>query len=323
MSVVFVGNLPEPLEVGHVIVVAGRLRHNAQRFDLNLASGRTINEHLPLHLSWRQGENMIVRNTKDQRGWGTEDRHQHRNHASQDLGVQRGQDFEITFTVQHSWFDVAINGLPYCQYHHRMPMQNVRTIIVERDVELIRAVSQRRVTPYMYPSRTFPIDHRLAFTQEIPNPPKPGTVIVVTATPTGNSRGRFVIVLRQGIAKQQALHISTRFADGSVVRNTRDPNGNWGHEERHGHFPFALNRPFRLAIGFGNNTFHIAIDGNRYTDFGFRTPDVYGTVSALTVSGDDGLIMNITGVDHVRDNSPNMFSLNQLSSLANPLTRNF
>lgn len=63
--------------------------------------------------------------------------------------------------------------------------------------------------------------------------------------------GRFAINLQCGPNTNPrddlALHFNPRFQERAVVRNSLIM-GQWGHEERHGHFPFIPGQGFELLL---------------------------------------------------------------------------
>lgn len=70
----FSGNLSCPVEIGHSFVVCGRSVDGASRIDINLAQGKMGGCPVPLHLSIRFHEDIILRNTKIEEDWGDEER---------------------------------------------------------------------------------------------------------------------------------------------------------------------------------------------------------------------------------------------------------
>lgn len=60
----FVGTLHSPLEFGHVLIISGITKKNAENFILNFMSDKTSND-IPLHVNVVFGESQqIIRNTK-------------------------------------------------------------------------------------------------------------------------------------------------------------------------------------------------------------------------------------------------------------------
>lgn len=70
----FSGNLFCALETGHVIVIGGRSIDSASSINLNLSTGKASPANIALHISVRFHEDVIVRNTRIEGTWGTEER---------------------------------------------------------------------------------------------------------------------------------------------------------------------------------------------------------------------------------------------------------
>lgn len=70
----FSGNLSSPVEVGHSFVISGRSVDGASRIDINFAQGKMSGCPVPLHLSIRFHEDIILRNSKIEEDWGDEER---------------------------------------------------------------------------------------------------------------------------------------------------------------------------------------------------------------------------------------------------------
>lgn len=70
----FSGNLSCPVEVGHSFVIGGRSVDGASRVDINFAQGKINGCPVPLHISIRFHEDIILRNSKIEEDWGDEER---------------------------------------------------------------------------------------------------------------------------------------------------------------------------------------------------------------------------------------------------------
>lgn len=70
----FSGNLFCALDTGHVIVIGGRSIDSASSINLNLSTGKASPANIALHISVRFHEDVIVRNTRIEGTWGTEER---------------------------------------------------------------------------------------------------------------------------------------------------------------------------------------------------------------------------------------------------------
>ncbi|XP_042298135.1 galectin-5-like [Sceloporus undulatus] len=110
------------------ITLSGMVPPNATRFHINLKAGNTT----ALHINPRFNENVIVRNSKLNNCWGSEDRH-----LPIGMPLSRGQAFSIWILCETQCFKVAVNGQHLFDYNHRFPnLRQIDQLEVEGDVTL-------------------------------------------------------------------------------------------------------------------------------------------------------------------------------------------
>ncbi|KAK7874239.1 hypothetical protein R5R35_006278 [Gryllus longicercus] len=85
-----------------------------------------------------------------------------------------------------------------------------------------------------------------------------------------------------------ALHISCRFPENTIVRNSLQ-NMNWGPEETFGHMPLARGQGFEIIVLCDPDHYKIAVNGQHFTEYIHRIP--YQRVSHLTIDGDVTIAM--------------------------------
>lgn len=83
-----------------------------------------------------------------------------------------------------------------------------------------------------------------------------------------------------------------------------------------------MNQLFRMAIAFGQNMFRIAINGQYFCDFQYRTEDIFDDLNGFTIAVNDGLHLLIRGVDHMRCDHPNLEGFHVYSNPYDPLISN-
>jgi Galactoside-binding lectin len=117
-------------------------------------------------------------------------------------------------------FHIAVNGRKYCDYNFRCPLEDIRTITVHKDVQLINQVDHRQAYPSPFPQIQSE-DRKNVFSNDVPKPFLPGQVLIITALPFGNPKGMFTLRFTEGDTKKQALHFNVRFhPHNMVVRNS-------------------------------------------------------------------------------------------------------
>lgn len=77
----------------------------------------------------------------------------------------------------------------------------------------------------------------------------------------------------------------------------------WLSEERDGGFPFVIDQQFRLAIGISDNAFKLAINGNYFASYAFKTSNVLDHLNGFKTYSNKGLQLEISSVDHIHTGS--------------------
>lgn len=190
----FIGNLASIVKPGHIFVISGRTSVDGTRYsnikwppkiqnfihslfpfpkirlDINFKTDKTNAALIPLHLSVRFEDEIIVRNTKCAYGWGPEERDRHLSDEAMPnpivLGetlkcswmdwisfsiILPGELFKFNIFVGDNRLHIAINDHVYCTYKCRLPIENVRTLEITKDVTEILQVDHRTVYPTPWP----------------------------------------------------------------------------------------------------------------------------------------------------------------------------
>lgn len=74
-------------------------------------------------MSLRPKEHALVRNHWQNKSWGPEERHGH-------FPVYFGQTFDILVLAEHHQYKIAVNGVHFCTFTHRIPLTRVRFVDV-------------------------------------------------------------------------------------------------------------------------------------------------------------------------------------------------
>lgn len=82
-----------------------------------------------LHLSIRSQDNAIVRNHYHNKQWGNEER-------SGQNPIQANEPFEILILAEDISYKIAVNGIHFCQFNHRLPLNLAKFISIEGSCEI-------------------------------------------------------------------------------------------------------------------------------------------------------------------------------------------
>ncbi|CAB3231854.1 unnamed protein product [Arctia plantaginis] len=121
--------IPGGLYPGRMIRVQGNTPPGAQRFAINFQCGPNTDprDDIALHLNFRFVEMCVVRNHLTAMSWGVED-------TNGGMPLNRGESFEALILCEPHAIKVALNGLHFCEFPHRVPFQRISHLTVDGDV---------------------------------------------------------------------------------------------------------------------------------------------------------------------------------------------
>ncbi|KAM7057690.1 galectin-4 isoform 1-T1 [Molossus nigricans] len=280
--------IPGGLSVGMSVYIQGVASEHMKRFSVNFAVGQGPGSDIAFHFNPRfDGWDKVVFNSQQGGQWGSEEK-------KRSMPFRKGSPFELVFMVLAEHYKVVINGNPFYEFGHRLPVQMVTHLQVDGDLELqsinfIGGQPASDQTPMVTPA--YP-------TMEGPptfNPPVPFTgrlqggltarkTIIVKGyvPPTGKS---FAINFKVWSSGDVALHINPRLSEDIVVRNSY-LNGSWGSEEKKLTYnPFGRGLFFDLSIRCGIDRFKVYGNGQHLFDFSHRLP-AFQRVDTVEIEGD-------------------------------------
>lgn len=112
----------------HRILIVGSVKHNADRFSVNLKN--TQSNNIMMHVNPRFREGAFVRNTLTNGNWGSEER------QIAFMPLSPGQPFQMEILNQNHGYKVLVNGSPVFEYRHRIQSKQVNQIEIDGDVIL-------------------------------------------------------------------------------------------------------------------------------------------------------------------------------------------
>lgn len=145
------------------------------RLDLNLRTSKSDDEDVILNVSVRFHDNCIVRNTWHNGEWQEEERDENLDQTVVDHPnpVVAGEIFKFYILIGDQKFHIAVNNQSYCTYAYRLPVETIRTIQLNYDLQFVTQVDQRSAFPFPFPPVQFD-DPRNVFSNDYPRPFKNG-----------------------------------------------------------------------------------------------------------------------------------------------------
>ncbi|KAL5009371.1 hypothetical protein ScPMuIL_014952 [Solemya velum] len=302
----FVGNLPGNLSNGKSIVINGFAIPHEERFAINLACGGRLEprEDTALHFNARFDRSCVVRNSLKTGNWGTEECHG-------SFPFRMGVPFQVVIDVNSDYYKISVDGHHFCDFLHRIPLQRVNTITVEKGIQInfvrydgfpggFPAGGAYNPPPVAascfpaggipgYPDESQPIyNPHVPFTVPIPGGISQGKMISISGRPNPSAK-RFTINLCCGSGSEDIpFHFDVRFDHiykKEVVRSHR-VNNQYGPEERKiPHFPFIPSTNFDILILCEAAGFKVAVNNQHFIEFAHRIMPP-NRIKTLEVKGD-------------------------------------
>lgn len=133
-----------------MIRIKGLIHNRVSNFiTINLQSTPVLSPtEINLHLSIRVGDRVVVRNHKHGNNWGVEER-------SGGFPFAIGQPFEVLLLAEQRQFKVAVNGQHFCDFAHRLPLNEVNFITITGDLTIHAITSENDFMPSAPPIMPF------------------------------------------------------------------------------------------------------------------------------------------------------------------------
>ncbi|XP_027711256.1 galectin-4 isoform X2 [Vombatus ursinus] len=282
------------------IYIQGVANDHMKRFTVNFTlPGGDIAFHFnPRFDGW----DKVVFNTKQGGNWGKEEK-------KKSMPFRKGEAFELVFIVTGEHYKVIVNGSPFYEYGHRIPIQMVTHLQVDGDLQL-QSINflgggppppgqvpmtipahpgpgpVYRQSPYELPTMEGPpvFNPPVPFWGRIQGGLTPRKTIVIKGLVTHQAKS-ITINFKVAQSEDVALHINPRLSEGAVVRNSY-LGGKWGKEERNATFnPFTRGQYFDLSIRCGHDRFKVFANGQHVFDYPHRFPAIQ-RVDTVEIKGD-------------------------------------
>ncbi|XP_061847035.1 galectin-8 isoform X5 [Colius striatus] len=246
----YVGTILGGLLPGELIVIHGSIPDNADRFQVDLQCGSSINPRadVAFHFNPRfKRSGCVVCNTLEGEKWGYEE-------ITYEMPFQKGKSFEIIIMILKDKFQVAVNKKHLLLYNHRIKLERIDTLGIYGNVHIRTIEFVSNEVPYVGK-----LDTALC----------PGRTIVIKGE-VKKSPKSFAINLKTSDSKDIALHLNPRMQKKVFVRNSYLCDS-WGEEEKEiGYFPFSPGMYFELIIFCDAHQFNVALNGVHILEYKHR-----------------------------------------------------
>ncbi|KAG5892374.1 hypothetical protein JTB14_035988 [Gonioctena quinquepunctata] len=139
-------DLPENLGPGTCITLRGFVNGNCMGFGVNLSCNRSPAADIALYLNPCLNMRYVSRNCRIGGEWGEEECT-----SIQEFELKRSEEFVMNIYLTRREFLVAINGKHFCAFIYRMPLSNIKVIVVHGKVK-IHEIKYEKIDIYPPPN---------------------------------------------------------------------------------------------------------------------------------------------------------------------------
>uniref|UniRef100_A0A8D1MZD8 Galectin n=1 Tax=Sus scrofa TaxID=9823 RepID=A0A8D1MZD8_PIG len=122
--------IPGGLRVGMSVYIQGVANEHMKRFFVNFVVGQGPGADVAFHFNPRfDGWDKVVFNSQQDGKWGNEEK-------KRSMPFRKGAAFELVIMVLPEHYKVVVNGDPFYEFGHRIPVQLVTHLQVDGDLTL-------------------------------------------------------------------------------------------------------------------------------------------------------------------------------------------
>ncbi|XP_053577571.1 galectin-6 [Bombina bombina] len=281
------------LRVGMSVYIQAVAPSSANRFAVNFSTGQYEGSDVAFHLNARyDGRDRTVFNSSEGGTWGTEE-------MKKEMPFKLGKVFWLLYEITPNNYLVSVNGSPFYEFAHRLPMERVQWLQVTGDITLqsvciigcgqgVKGASlqmsapQSGLPPMLGPPALNP---SVPYTAAIRGGMIPKRTVVIKGIVNSNAKN-FGINFKVSFSGEIPFHINPRINKSALIRNSF-VNGTWGTEDKElaTKFPFKQGDFFDLSIRSGVQNFKVFINGSHCFNFEHRYPNLQN-IDTLEVNGD-------------------------------------
>ncbi|XP_023223975.1 galectin-4-like [Centruroides sculpturatus] len=272
----------EPFDNGAKIFIHGLPKADAKKLSVDIRTSLAENADVCLHMDILFERNSVIFSTCADGEWNEEEEK-----ALCVASFEPEKPFLLELTASADGYDVAVNNEHLDVVAYRVAASKATHILISGDLRL--------------PGLHFPLGDIIHTNKiTIPGNIQKSSVFTMTGRLLPNEDS-FSINFQTGESSDSdiTLHVNPRYNVGEVVRNCRN-GGEWGAEEKDGGFPFDRSQDFSIMIVPRNETYHVWVNGTKFTAFSHRMDMTQACV--LNIEG--GVRMDDISIDAPPESMP-------------------
>ncbi|XP_064157571.1 uncharacterized protein LOC135235715 [Anguilla rostrata] len=270
--------LPSGLKPGTAVIFQGVLPSESNRFSIDLQCGETEGCDTAFQFQPQlEPEEVVVCNSFQNGSWETEER-------LTEMPFRKGEDFELVYNITAEGYQVKVNGQQYHMFKHRIPVEQVRALLVAGNVS-VPAVHIIEGEPFIMEETAFETVVICApYVMPIPGGFKEASSVNFRGSiPEGIPSFSIDLQCGEADGSDTALRFNPQFEPAEAVVFNSFRGGSWETEERVDAMPFRRGESFEVTFHITPEGYQVKVNGAELHMFKHRIP--VEQVSALKIVG--------------------------------------
>ncbi|XP_060779265.1 uncharacterized protein LOC132887733 isoform X4 [Neoarius graeffei] len=292
-----VGKIRDRLKPEMAIFFQGALPTHPKEFEINFQTGQSDGDDIAFHFNPRIGQ-FVYLNSFRNGSWEKEE-------CVSDELFTKGAAFYMFVIISTEGYEVYVNGMQYCRFNHRIPLENISAISIYGDVTIpIYGFIDNWSKPFTVMDLLKITGMGSSFSSMLPILSEASRPVILPALPyvgtiKGGIRPDMAILFHGAVSEHGksfeinlltgdsdnddiAFHISPQ--TGKSVALNSFINGSWETEEYASDNPFTKGASFDLVFVINSEGYEVYVNSLQHCTFKHRIP--LEKVSTLGIRGD-------------------------------------
>ncbi|XP_053478555.1 uncharacterized protein LOC128606449 [Ictalurus furcatus] len=291
-AIPYVGLITGGLKPDMALFFQGTIPAHANGFEINFKTGPCDGDDIAFHFNPRI-DGYVYLNSFRNGSWD-------KTEPTPNIPFNKGTALNMFVVIKSEGYEVYVNGIIYCMFKHRIPLEKVSTLCIRGDVSLsicgltdnwktssfCSGIGTSSATPFLKDVSYLISNPTLPYINRIPRVLKQDMAILFQGTVPVDAKS-FEISLKTGLSDggDIAFHFNPRIAQYVYLNSFR--NGRWEKEETAPDKPFTKGAAFQILLVIKFEGYEVYVNDVRHCVFNHRIP--LEKVSTLAICGDVSL----------------------------------
>ncbi|GAA6079784.1 uncharacterized protein LOC108263901 isoform X4 [Tachysurus ichikawai] len=284
LALSFVSTIPGGIKADMAILFCGTVLEDSNEFEINFQTSQSTDD-IAFNINPQIVRFLVLSSLRK----GSRE--------TEDLASDKGAAFNMFVVVRLEGYEVFVNGLQYCMFKHRVPLEVISSLAVRGDVFVnfigvidnwssSSMVMERSCwRPIPIPSEVLhPVSNPvLPYVGVIPGKAKPDMAVLFQGALPADAN-EFIINFQTGDSDGDDIAFCINPHLGRYVAINSFRNGSWETEESAADKPFTKGAAFNMFVIIKSEHYEVYVNGLELCTFKHRIP--LEKISVLGISGD-------------------------------------